>query len=122
MAWDRSAVVQLAWMQEMAAWSNSGFVQTHFRSVLREAGLKAEDGEYRAESATHAETHPCGESELLIHAVTQGGVLPGGAALVVLELCPLTLTARAMIYAMIAMSFKLATMVDKWLWMWRGIN
>ena len=75
-----------------------------------------EDRGYRAGSATHAETHPCGESALLIHAVTQGGVLAGGAALVVLELCPLTLTARAMIYAMIAMSFKFVSMANNWQW------
>jgi hypothetical protein len=46
--------------------------------------VNCEDQEHRAGTAAHAETQPSGERELLIHAVTQAGVLAGGAAL---EVC-----------------------------------
>lgn len=35
---------------------------------------------HRARTIAHAEGHPSGDKELLIHAVTQAGVLAGGAA------------------------------------------
>jgi len=90
MDWDRSAVVQLARIHWVAAWSNSEFVHRHLRSA--------------------AETHPLGDRELLIHAVTQAGVLVGAAALE-LELCALTLMVRIVIYTA-AMDFTLVSMVD----------
>ena len=65
----------------MDAWSNSAFVQRHWRSELRKCRCKCEDRGHRTANVAHAEAHPLGESELLIHAVTQAGVLPGEMAL-----------------------------------------